>query len=41
MKSIKRRNAALAGMLFGTAVLSTGCTTDEVLTLLKIIGFFI
>ena len=41
MKALKSRNVALAGMLFGTAVLSTGCTTDEVLTILKIIGFFI
>jgi hypothetical protein len=41
MKSIKRRNLAISGMLVGTAVLSTGCTTDEILTVIKIISWFI
>ncbi len=36
-----RKNFALGGVLLGTAVFSTGCTLDEVLTIARIISFFI
>lgn len=36
-----RKNFALGGVLLGTAVFSTGCTLDEVLTLARIIALFI
>ena len=41
MTSTAARRAAMATMLVMVVILSTACTADEVLTVLKIIGFFI
>ena len=41
MTSTTARRASMATMLAFIAIFSTACTADEVLTLIKIIGFFI
>ena len=41
MTSTAARRAGMASMLMMIAVFSTACTTDEILTFIKILGFFI
>jgi hypothetical protein len=41
MTSTAARRAAMAAMLVMVAIFSTACTADQVLTVLKIIGFFV
>ena len=41
MTSTAARRASMATMLVMIAIFSTACTADEVLTVLKIIGFFV
>lgn len=41
MKASTKRVASTVALVGGVAVFSTGCTVDEVLTIAKIISFFL
>lgn len=41
MKASTKRIASMGAMVTGVAVLSTGCTLDDVLTIAKIIALFV